>query len=108
MGVSSSQWSAGLPPTSCVTGLDFRFGHAGTGEDPEVLGDVHPIFSRNSIVKDPRGLAVGGSWNVRPSRSHGAIVTVPDQLIRRLLVEKQVSRRVPHGYRIVLRFFPLR
>ena len=34
--------------------------------------------------------------------------SVPDQLIRRLLVEKQVSRRVPHSYRIVLRFFPLR
>ena len=66
-----------MPPTSCVTGWDFRFGHAGTGEDPEVLGDVHPIFSRNSIVKDPRGLAVGGSWsNTSPSGSHGAIVTV--------------------------------
>ena len=34
--------------------------------------------------------------------------SVPDQLIRRLLVEKQVSHRVPHGYHIILRFFPLR
>ena len=28
---------------------------------PNVFGDGHSIVSCNSIVKDPRGLAVGGS-----------------------------------------------
>ena len=47
-----------MPPTSCVTGWDFRFGHAGTGKDLEVLGDVHPIFSCNSFATDFRSSVV--------------------------------------------------
>ena len=62
MGVSSSSWSAGLPPTSCVTGWDFRSGHAGTGKGLEVVGDVHPIFSCNSFATDFRSSVVS-SWN---------------------------------------------
>ena len=53
------------------------------------------------------GPAVGGSRNGRVEVV-GLEDRVPDQLIRRLLVDEQVSRRVPHSYRIVLRFFPLR
>ena len=37
------QVAAHILSPSSISGL----GHAGTGEDPEVLGDVHPIFSRN-------------------------------------------------------------
>ena len=32
---------------------------------PNVLGDVHSIFSCNSFVKDPCGLTVGGSRKAR-------------------------------------------
>ena len=77
-----------MPPTVSVTGWYFRCGHAGTGEDPEVLGDIHPIFSCNSMVKDPGGLSVGGSRNVRVEVI-GLEDRVPDQLIRRLLVENK-------------------
>ena len=34
-------------------------------QTPNVLGGAHCIFSCNSIVKDPGGLAVGGSRNAR-------------------------------------------
>ena len=81
---------AGLPPTSCN-----RMGISGVGlraaAKPNVFGDGHSIFSCNSIVKDPRGLAVGGSRNARkvacgagplwPSRT----LPIPDVFIRKLL-----------------------
>ena len=43
-----------MPPTVSVTGWYFRCGHVGTGEDPEVLGDVHPIFSCDINAKGLR------------------------------------------------------
>ena len=45
-----------------MAGWDFRFWHAGTGKDLEVLGDVHPIVSCNSFATDFRSSVVS-SWN---------------------------------------------
>ena len=63
-----------MPPTVSVTGWYFRCGHVGTGEDPEVLGDVHPIFSCNSFIKDYRSCC----WQLleRPSAGLWALRTV--------------------------------
>ena len=52
-----------LPPL--VTGYGFPVWARGHLQTPDVLGDVHRIFSCNSIDKDPCGLTVGGSRNTR-------------------------------------------
>ena len=67
-------------------------------------------------LQQPRQGLRSGCWHLQGPKGGlgcnkprgGLEDLVPEPLIRRLPVGNQVSRRVPHGYRIVLRVFPSR
>ena len=107
---ASGQLGPGEPPT-LVTGWGFPVWARGQLQSPTWLGTSTASSVATASSRTQGGLTVGGSRKARvagPGEASRTLFLFLTIFIRRLLVGNQVSCRVPHGYCIVLRVFPLR